>query len=230
MAEVRDPHLHVTFFLQGRPDPKASREAGRPMFRDVEMCRIRFSGDRKKELVAPAHEPFQMRREDGQHMTYAERYPDHYAAFLKNKADAITGTPVSMLPGLTPSKVRELEASNIVTVEALAALPDRVIGKMGMGARELVERAKGFLDNARDNAATDAIRAENAELRERMARLEAMLSAPAAELQTGPETMTTDELRAYLDERGVTPRANASREKLIEAVVALMADDEQVAA
>lgn len=232
MAEIKDPHLHIEFFADARMDPRASEEAGRPMFRDVEMVRIRFAGDRRREHVAPAHEPFQMERGSGRHMTYAERFRDHYEAFKRDAAAAVTGTPIRMMPGLTPSKLRELEAAAITTVEALAALPDRIIGKMGMGARDLTERARAFLEQADQSAAVSAAQAENADLRERLARLESLMSSPPQVEPfeaDDPASWDDDALRAYLTERGASPRANAARDKMIEAVRAFMAD-EQVAA
>ena len=67
--------LHVEFFTDAREDKKASRAAGRPIYKDVELVRIKFPGDNKRMLVAPANDPSVMDKGSGRHITYAERFP-----------------------------------------------------------------------------------------------------------------------------------------------------------
>lgn len=215
---LQDPHLHIEFFSQPERDPKASREEGRPIFRERELVRIKFVGDRKRELVAPAHEPFQMEQQSGMHMTYAERFPEHYAAFKATAASLDFGTPLAMLTSLTSSRIAELQVSAVTTVESLAAVSDSHLAKLGPTTRREREQAQDWLSRVREGAAVNRAAEENASLKERLAALEAKLAALPSQDST---EMSDDQMRAYLAERGVPVRANASREKMREAIAEL---------
>lgn len=45
MADQKPSQARPEFFVEARRDKKASEEAGRPIFKDVEMVRVRFAGD-----------------------------------------------------------------------------------------------------------------------------------------------------------------------------------------
>lgn len=64
-----------------------------------------------------------------------------------------------------------------------------------------------------------------------MAELEAMIAGKAGAPQKGDDVsaMSDDELRAFLNDRGISPRANASREKLEAAVRDVMASEAEAA-
>ena len=53
-AEEDKVRVHVEFFQDAVQDPAASREAGRPVFKDMDMVRIRIPGDKGTVMVAPA--------------------------------------------------------------------------------------------------------------------------------------------------------------------------------
>lgn len=217
MAELRDPHLHISFYMDAIEDHAATRDQGRPIYKDVEMVRIMYVGDNKREHHAPAHERFTL-GEDGRHLTYAERFPEHYDAFKRHVQEATVGTPLTEVSFLTKAKVAELKALNITNVEGLAALNQSAIKRLGMGGRDLVDQAKAYIGQAAETAALSKAQAENEELRQRIERLEATMSGGTPEPDAGPDGWSDDELREYLTEQGATPRANASRDKMIAAV------------
>jgi hypothetical protein len=76
-------HLHVTFFSEAVENPKRSAAEGKVCFDDVEFVRIKFVGDTKNELVAPAHSKSVFDSEQRRYLTYAERFPQHYEAFKR---------------------------------------------------------------------------------------------------------------------------------------------------
>lgn len=211
--------LHVEFFVEAQEDLKASREQGRKVFRDVEMVRIRWVGDRGRVLVAPAHAESVYDRGTGRNLTYAERFPQHYEAFVKDRADLAEGTPLAEVSFVSKAQAAEWAALNIRTVENLAAVSDRDIRKLGMGARDYVEKARQWLERAKDGAAADKAEAEIARLRAEIEALKAKAAAPADPAQGDPfDAMSDDELRAFIAEKaGVEPRKNAAREKLLAA-------------
>lgn len=154
MADQK-PHLHVEFFLDAIENKRKSIDAGRPIFEDVEMVRVKIAGDPKNTFIAPAHQECGRDRETGERITYKDRFPEHYRFFADNKGSAIVGTPLSEVPWLTASKVQELKALNILTVEALAQLDGTLLQRIGIGARELKNQATAWLDKAA-GAATEA--------------------------------------------------------------------------
>lgn len=147
------PHLHVEFYTDAIENKRKSIDAGRPIFEDVEMVRVKIAGDPKNTFVAPANAECGRDRETGEKITYKDRFPEHYRFFADHKGEAVIGTPLNEVPWLTASKVQELKALNIMTVEALAQLDGSLLQRIGMGGRELKNQAVAWLDKAEGSKA-----------------------------------------------------------------------------
>jgi hypothetical protein len=74
------------------------------------------------------------------------------------------------------AQVAALRDSKIFSVEMLADLPDNRLDAIGMGGRTLRDQAKAYLEETKGNSQTNALIAENNDLKERMARLETTLA------------------------------------------------------
>ena len=232
-----DPHLYVEFFADAVHSKRLSVEAGRPIFEDREFVRIRWVGDNKRELVAPAHELFQQRERNGEHVTYAEKFPDQYAVFKDRGAKRKKGTPLEMLPFLKPTQVAAMEYSHIFTAEDLAGLSGGAARNLGPEARDIIDQTKAWLEQAKDAAAAMKLSGENEDLKARIARLEAKLDKAEAKAEPatsggpehdddGPVEIWSDEkLRAVLTEAGAAPRANAARAGMIAAIKDMQATE-----
>lgn len=169
-------NLHVEFYTEPVENPAKTREQGRPIFEDKEFVRIKFPGDKHRVHVAPADEQSLRDPQTNDWLTYKDRFPAHYEAFRKNAVFVGEGTPIDEAPFLTASKKAELKGVNIHTVESLADLPDSNLSKMGVGAREMKNQARAYLDKANGSKGETKLAAENAGLRARLERLEANLS------------------------------------------------------
>lgn len=215
-----EKHCIVKFYNEAQQDAEASRAAGRPVFKDVEMVEVRFPGDRESTIVAPAHDRAFLNRSNvgPAYLSYAERFADSYKAFQERGSNAQIGTPLEMLVFLAPSQIAEMHAQNIFTIENLANLSDRMM--KGPGWREWREQAQAFLDNAQAASALAAEQAKSAALEARLAALEAAMQAKADE---GDEwdALDDDALREALERRGLNLRANASRASMLKAARAL---------
>lgn len=214
-------YAYVTFYNGMVLNQAKTDAARRPIYDDKEMVRIRFAGDTKQTVEAPAHEKFKMDRPaPGQpsrgHLSYAEVYAEEYRAFKSHDKQAQSGTPIAHLPFISPARQAELIAQNVHTAEALADLDDNVIGRLGMGTRDLVEQTRVWLGKADAAAQVAKAEAERDAVQARLAKLEAMLAAKDKGADRF-EAMDDDELRAFLAEHGAHPRANAAREKLLAA-------------
>lgn len=165
-----DAGVFPRFYVQAMPDGKRSQEEGRPIFREVEMIEIRIAGDKTTVIDTKVTDE------------HRQRWPRHYEAFKACQKTATIGTPVEEWPILTVSRVAELKALNIFTVESLAELSDTGLAKLGMGARELQNKAKAFLESAKSGAVTNQLVADN----ERMKMEIQMLKDQIRELGSAP--------------------------------------------
>ncbi len=113
--------------------------AGREVYRDQEYVEIVMPMQRDR-----VHRPVT----DLDRQRYAARYAAWKAGADQ---DAAAGTPLTLVPWLPPSAVKELQAQRIKTVEQLAAIGDDAVARM-FGAREWREKAKAFIAAASGQA------------------------------------------------------------------------------
>jgi cell division protein FtsB len=232
MADEQRPHLHVEFYMDTREIPNKSREAGRPIYEDIEMVKIRFAGDKYNVHVAPANE-YGAKRDPmtNQRLTYAQQFPEHYRAFKDGIEFHGSGTPLSEAPFLTMAKRKELEAANVFTLEALAGLDGTFLQKLGMGARELKNQAEAYLETAKGTAVATKLAAENEAMKAQMEALKAQMAeliaakggdsgTIAVEPQaTGPspfDSWDDETIRLWIEEQGgEKPHHKCSHETLV---------------
>lgn len=153
-----------------------SREAGHPVFEDVEMVEIFIPGDAKSQpchKVRPHH---------------IKRWEREYASFKNGHAQKLNGTPLEQWPGLSAAQIATFHACNIRTVQDIIGLNDSQLSSLGMGAREIQARATAWLEQATGSAVAERLAAENArkdeemaELRRQMAELQAAVAANSDE-------------------------------------------------
>jgi len=143
-----DDNLLVKFYVDAVKDEKASLEEGRPVFKDVEFIDIRIPGNKDNIVVRPVRAPSDM-----------ERFPRHYAAFkARVSQETVVGTPLAQWPNpaMTPSRIAELYALNIRTVEQIVATPDSVTQKV-MGFQTLKNSAVTYLEITKSSAPIGAL-------------------------------------------------------------------------
>lgn len=203
-----------TFYMDAVPNKAASEKEGRPIFDEREMIKIELPGDKQLTFIGEVED---------KHKT---RWPDQYAAFKRGEQRAASGTPLDMWPNpdLTRGRLAEIKALNILSVEELAGVPDNILPRLGMNARELREQAKTYIAKAKEGADSGAMAAEIARLREMVEKLSG--AAPAAPVEPAGtvliDQMSTDQLKAVIKERtGQGVRGNPSRETLLARVAEL---------
>lgn len=208
---VRDPDTTIvaTFRQHAVPNDAKTREAGRPIFDDMEVCELRYPG-RKDYGVYPAHafsdwvvDP--LTGEQTQR-TYAERFAKQYRQFKEKLVQTKSGTPLDYALFLTEGRRSELRALNIYTVEQLAEVDGMELKNLGPQGRDLKNRAIEYLAESNNTAASRKAEAELAAAREHNALLEEdlkILKAKLAEKDTptgagGFADMSTEQLRDYI--------------------------------
>jgi hypothetical protein len=129
-----DKNLHVRFYMKPRLNPDKSAEANRAIYEDTEYVEIMIPGDKHNIIQRPVW---------SQDIV---RFGELYNKF-KAGVDQVIGTPLAVVPFLTPAQVEEFGFFNIKTVEQLANLNDGIMGRF-MGAHDLKAKAKAWLDSS----------------------------------------------------------------------------------
>jgi len=142
-----DENLRVSFANFPHYNEEASNKEGRPIFDEKVYVTIIVPGQTDIVHRIAWSKDF-------------HRFPKQYAAFKTNaNQDAASGTPLKVLPWLQQNQVKELEYFNCFTVEQLANMPDATVGRF-MALQSLKQRAKDYLEQAKDASHLTAMRAE----------------------------------------------------------------------
>lgn len=164
------PQVVVSFDVRAKEDAKATEEAGRPIFKDVEYIEKRIPGDTKNVIVRPIEEADK------------KEYALQYRAWKEGLADPSNGTPIGELPGISKSAAETLKHAGVRSIEDLSGLSDASCQALGAGtfkyrqqASDWIERAMGGAPDAklrseleRRDSQIDALKAQIAELAERL--------------------------------------------------------------
>ncbi|HEV2160241.1 hypothetical protein [Bradyrhizobium sp.] len=214
--DKNDPLVIPVFKIHTTKNEAKSREAGRPIYDDMEIVEVRFAGDRNKISIFPAHAicgEAQDEHGDTLKITYAERWSDQYKRFKAKEHQVAEGTPVDELPFLTQAKRSELKALSIYTAEALAALDGQPLKNLGQGGRDLKNQAQAYLDNASGSANVMKMAAEIEELRRTVAELRADKASPDSQFAS----WSADQIKDWIEEKiGERPKGNPSHATLVK--------------
>lgn len=136
-----DKKLHVRFFVKPMMNRSKSRQANRPIYEEIEMIEIMVPGDKHSIPVRRARQ------------LDKARFSRQYQAFKAGKEDQQSGTPLNVVPFMTPAKAEEYKFFHIFTVEQLAGAADSS-GAAGsvMGFQGDKQKAQAYLQMAEGNA------------------------------------------------------------------------------
>lgn len=159
-----ESHLFVQFYTDAVELRAESEKQGRPIFKDMPFVRIIVPGDTNNIIERVADE------------TDKQRFPNAWAKYQNSEAKANEGTPLEQWPQITRSLLKECKYFEIHTVEALSNISDAHVAKLGMGFGELRTKAKAWLEAAAGTAQITAQAAENAQLKQMLADLQAQIN------------------------------------------------------
>ena len=232
---------NARFYIHTIPNETKSKEAGRPIFDEMEVCEVSFPANRQTIGVFPAHEEYGFRETNNEFgvlrekITYAMQFNDQYLKFKSGDAQSMGGTPLSELPFLTEGRRLELKALKIYTAESLAALDGANLKMLGQGGRDLKNKATAYLETAQKTATVSGVKealaerdAELAAMREQLAKLTAGAKAekPASrvsEFDTFEDADILNWLTSANADHGFTEKT--SRAELIAAADEILARD-----
>jgi hypothetical protein len=159
-VNAHKPRAYVEFFNEADPHPGLSAEAGRPVHVNREKVKIINPGSRDETVTRVTEE-------------IIAQYPEEYRRWKETARNAIEGTPLEMWPVMTPALVLDLKYQNIFTVESLATCSDIAIQKLGHGFLDLRQKARAYLEVAKDTAAVQKYASDNEQLRRDIEMLKA---------------------------------------------------------
>jgi hypothetical protein len=198
---------------------------GKAVMETKEVVELRFAGDKNYSPVLPVDAMY--RKEGHRVITYAERFSEQYAQFVRGAAQEASGTPLEKLSeyGITAAQLSLCRAVKIYNVEALYNLDGANLKSLGLHGNSLKDMAAAYMaDRSKGN---ETVR-ELAELRAELAALKSGNPLPAQDpspvdmsraLEAADkelEAMDEGELKAFIKlKSGQAPRGTPSRDWLI---------------
>lgn len=214
-----DSLLFVEFYWHQPLDAVKSAEAGKEVRGEKQpYVRIQKPGDATSIIETPV-------RED-----HKRRWPDRWLYWqmkegLIDGGREVAGWKIEEWPLLNADQVRELHYKRFFVVEQIAGASDSQLQGLGMGGLGLREQAKKALRERMGTETKDALAqkdAEIAEMRDRLARLEAALIVQAPTAPPTAPAEDPDEWNAlaaqYQEKFGRKAHPNMKLENLREQV------------
>jgi hypothetical protein len=243
MKNENDRKIIVTFRNHQMENEGKSKDQGRPIYDDLEVCDIRFPGEQRVWGCFPADEVEpNSTREFKRPITYKVAFKDQYDRFKSSLPQTVAGTALADLPFLTEGKRMELRALNIHTAEQLAALDGANLKTLGLGGRELKVQAQAYIDNAGGSAQVTSMALEIERLRQMVEGLQGQQSQGQQPAGAGTsagtgggvktekplEECSDAELKAFIKEKTGEPvRGNISRETLLSRAAELAKEEHE---
>jgi hypothetical protein len=175
--EARPPF--VEFKQIAKHDPKRSEELGYRVTKNVDMAFIMQPGSRDQvEIEAQAWLDSLKRKlldaaPDAYPPQWVEGFQQKYNYWKQGQEAPVDGTSVREWPVLSPAEVENLIAVRVLTVEDVAAMTEEAMGRVGMGARNLREKAREWIKGK--DIAGSALK-ENEELKQQIAAMQDQLN------------------------------------------------------
>lgn len=166
-----DSRLTVKFYKRPVKLEDESIAQGRPIFQEFDFIKILVPGDALTEIDTYVTEG------------HKSRFPIQWANYMNRQGSELSfnGTPLSEWPQISVSQAEELKGIKFHTVEAIAHASDQQLQKIGMIAgmspHNFRERAKTFLNLAKESADVSKRDEELAQLREENAKIKSETEA-----------------------------------------------------
>lgn len=121
------------FGLHAVEDTAASDEAGHPVYKEKDYVRIISPGNDKEIIHREVTDDDK------------SRWPREWAAYQNKEEVPVEGTILTEWPQISRAQALTLEGMHVKTVEQLAEINDQAISNMGMGFRDLKNKAREFV-------------------------------------------------------------------------------------
>jgi hypothetical protein len=174
-----------------------SEKLGRPIFDEVIFVEVIAPGSGNSTPVFELERTFDenMGHPDPLRGAKYEELKQFVEDFKKAETGggdgALSGTPLEQWPEMNRSLVATLKAQGVYTVDALASLPDGKLTIVGPDGRTWREKAKAYLENAKDGAYATELAAKLENLMTELSAGQEREKAMAARIQELENTQRT---------------------------------------
>jgi hypothetical protein len=175
---------YVRFERRPVEDKNASLNEGRYVAKDVDFALITppYSKDCVEQKVTRWLEDLERGVRDGRiPQQWADLWREGYKKWQNGQEMPLHGTPILGWGVISPAQQKMLIAINCLTVEDLAQVNDEGMKRIGMGALELRNKAKNWLNSVKDHGGLTiqmtALEQENAGLKASLEGLKAQVEA-----------------------------------------------------
>lgn len=204
----------LTFWDEALPNGLAGAKAGRVVFDHVLMVDVSSPGDKSEvtyevKRIYPENFPHPIHGEVRKNETIYARYGKYiedYESRMKGGSHVVAGTPIDNWALVDTRMAANLKFHGVYSVEALAEVSDGNAANMGMGMRELVQKAKDWLKNASSSAAALETEDRNRKLQAEIDDLRGKYEELAKSMDILPEESKST-LRDWFSKRNVTKAA-----------------------
>lgn len=166
---------HLTFFEESVEDRTLSLEAGRRISKSVDMVTVKQPGSKDDVTWEAVQWLARLPQNPNWKPEWIDRAKLMYRQFKEGLEITQIGTHIRMWPPISKAEAETLIAAGLRTVEELAAANEQVIGRIGIGGRDMKQRAQAWLDSAakdgRGAAELAVLRDQNAKQSEQIAAL-----------------------------------------------------------
>lgn len=182
---------HIRFETRSEEDRAQSVEQGRKVYKDVDWVIVTPQGSRDyvENYAEQWFKNIQSRAEIGQYdQEWVTQFRRMYEMYKQGKEMPVDGTPLAMLSHLfSPAEIANCKAVHVLSLESLATANEETIARIGMGGRELKNRASEAVklagNGSGDALKIAAIETENADLKQRVSDLESVIMDLQAQMK-----------------------------------------------
>lgn len=152
MLASADRPPYVQFEVQSVEDRGASLQQGHYITKDVVFAVVTPAGS-KDRIPRQADDWFAQLEQQVQEGRFPREWLNHYKAaydaFKSDREPPLHGTSIRHLTVLSPAQVQLCLNFSVRTIEDLAAANEETLGRLGMGARMLKQKAIEWLESSK---------------------------------------------------------------------------------
>lgn len=180
---------YVEFERRAEEDRAATIEKGYHVAKDVDYAIIRAIGakDSVDKEAQPWLDHLAVLAQRGDYpKPWVDFFKDQYAKWKAGHELEVNGIHVKSWPGISPAQRDNLIAARILTVQDVAAANEETLTRIGMGARQLQQRAQAYLDAIAQGGASEELamlRDKTKNQDDKIAALESQLATVIAKLE-----------------------------------------------
>lgn len=175
---------YVQFERRAVEDKIESLKQGKSVSKDVDFVKVTppYSKDCYEQKVDLWLQNVETNVKNGRTPeAWMQYWKRAYQAFCEGQAMPLEGTPIRDWSSISPAQIKNLIALNILTVEDLANANDQGLKRIGMGAVELRNKARNWLQATKDHGPlvmkVTSMETENKQLHETITSLQGQIAA-----------------------------------------------------